>query len=139
MVSHTHKEAIDIMLGLFKAVWDGTGWTALYPNVAGDIPTGTDPWARIDLKHSDEEQATLSGLTGTRRFRRDGGIAVQIFTRSGEGLSSGHALAKIVQDAFEGVSSDGIWFRNVRVNEIGPDGDWYQINVLIDFTYDEIK
>jgi hypothetical protein len=140
MTSLTHKEAVDSMLALFKAAWDTTGFIALYPNVAGDIPTGTDGWARVNIIHSDEEQASLSGALNTTRFRRDGGLTVQIFTKSGEGLSNGHALTKIVQDAFEGQStSDGIWFRNVRVNEVGPDGDWYQINVLVDFTYDEIK
>jgi hypothetical protein len=139
MTSLTHKEAIDVMLGMFKTVWDGTGWVALYPNVAGDIPTGTDPWARVNIQHTDEEQASLSGGLGTSRYMREGGLAVQVFTRTGEGLSTGHSLAKIVQDAFEGQTSSGIWFRNVRVNEIGPDGDWYQINVLIDFIYDEIK
>jgi hypothetical protein len=29
--------------------------------------------------------------------------------------------------------------RNVRLNEVGSDGHWYQINVVADFEYDEVK
>jgi hypothetical protein len=139
MTSLTHKQAVDSMLTLFKAAWDTTGYISIYPNVAGDKPLIAEPWARVNITHEDEAAGSLSGATGTQRWTRSGFLSVQVFTPTGEGLSNGHALTKIVQDAFEGQTVDGIWFRNVRVNEIGPDGDYYQINVLIDFTYDEIK
>ena len=88
----------------------------------------------------DAEQATLSGPIGRRRFRRFGVLIVQLLVPSGRGLSGGTDYAKLIQDAYEGVTSPGgVIFRNVRVNEIGQSGSFYQTNVSADFEYDEIK
>lgn len=103
-------------------------------------PPGASSWARVTVQQATGEQATLSNDDGARKFSRGGIITVQIFTPFGGGLTEADALAKIVEDAFEGQTTpSGIWFRNVRVNEIGQDGDRFQTNVLIDYTYDEIK
>ena len=50
-------------------------------------------------------------------------------------------LATIVKDAFEGVATSPgrVLFRNVRYNEVGQDGQWFQQNVLADFEYDEVR
>lgn len=139
-MSATFAEANDSILKLFKDAWDLTTWSVDYENVSGELPTGTDPWARVTLRHFGGRNSSLAGALGTQRFDRSGTLAVQIFVPTGEGLSEAFALAKIVADAYEGQSTtNGVWFRNVRVNEIGPDGDWFQVNVLVDFTYDEIK
>ena len=45
------------------------------------------------------------------------------------------------------MQTTGVWFRNVRITEIGPSetveneagGDWFQINVWVNFEYDEVK
>ena len=53
------------------------------------------------------------------------------------GLTLAEALAKVAREAFEGsVSPGGIWFRKCRVNEIGPDANWFQVNMVADFEYD---
>lgn len=136
----TYAQAVDDILGVFKTAWDTTGWIALYTNVKGDTPSGEDPWARVNLQHTGGGQASLTGGLGTTRWGREGFLTVQVFAPAGEGLSGAHTLAKIISDAFEGTSTvNGVWFRNVRVNEVGEDGDWYQVNVVIDFEYDEIK
>jgi len=138
----TYAQATDDILGVFKTAWDTTGWDAVYTNVATPQkpPTGSDPWARVTLQHVTGNQASLTGGLGTARYSRAGILTIQIFTPAGEGLLEAHNLAKIITDAFEGTATaNGVWFRNARVNEIGPDGDWYQVNVLIDFTYDEVK
>ena len=131
---------IDI-LTIFKTAWDATGFKALYENVAGEPPTTPSPWARIVLRHTGGNQGSLSGALGTQRWDRNGVLIVQVFVPNGEGLSQAYSLAKIVLDAYEGVSSPlrGVWFRNARINEVGPDGEWFQVNILIDFQYDEIK
>ncbi len=140
----TFATANNEILATFKAAWDTTGYPVAYENVKGASATppagSSDPWARVTLRHTFGEQASLSGSGGTRRWRRDGLLTVQIFIPIGEGLSEGYSLAKTVVDAFEGIATtSAVWFRNVRVNEIGNDGEWYQVNVLVDFTYDEIK
>ena len=136
----TFAQATDDILGIFKDAWDPTTYEAIYTNIAGEVPTGTDPWARATLQHVGGGQASLTGGLGTTRWNRTGFLTVQVFVPIGEGLSGAHNLAKIIADAFEGASTpNGVWFRNVRVNEVGPDGDWYQVNVVVDFEYDEVK
>jgi hypothetical protein len=85
-------------------------------------------------------QASLANDGGRRRWERTGLVTVQIFVPAGEGLSEAYSLAKTVADAYEGTTTaSGVWFRNVRVNEVGADGAWFQVNALIEFIYDEIK
>ncbi len=135
----TFAEAQTDIFSLFKAAWDTTGFIALYPNVGGKIPTGSDPWARVTLQTVDGGQ-TAFGDSGIARFGRTGIFVAQIFVPKGEGLNQGYVLAKVVADAYDGVASPlGTWFRNGRINEVGPDGEWFQINFLVDFEYDELK
>jgi len=136
----TFDEANDDILTLFKTAWDTTGFLALYENVVGEKPTAQAPWARITVRHGTGFQSSLTGGLGKSRFERNGIAAVQIFIPNGEGLSLGYSLSKVVADAFEGKASPKqVWFRNVTINEIGPDEEWFQFNVVIGFTYDEVK
>ena len=143
MTSATFNEANNEILAAFKAAWDTTGFVVAYENVKSQDtvpPSGSAPWARVTLRHTFGDQASLASVGGVRRWRRDGLVTVQIFIPLGEGLSEGYSLAKTVVDAFEGTATaSSVWFRNVRVNEVGSDGEWYQVNVLADFTYDEVK
>lgn len=135
----TFAEAQSDILSLFKAAWDTTGFIALYPNVADAIPETTDPWCRVSLQTQTGGQRAF-GDRGIARFGRDGIFVAQIFIPKGEGLSQGYDLAKVVADAYDGIASPlGTWFRNGRINEVGPDGEWFQINFLVDFEYDELK
>lgn len=140
-MSATYEQAVDDILTFFKDAWDATGYTAIYPNIGGDAPTTVAPWARVTLQHIlPQGQASLSGALGTQRYERNGILTVQIFTPLGEGLAELYQLSKIVTDAFDGKATPlHVWFRNARVSEVGPSGHWYQVNVLVDFTYDEIK
>lgn len=136
----TYAQARSEMFALLKAAWDPTTFKMVWPDKPDAKPSGRTPWARTTLRHNLGGQATLANHAGVSRFRREGILTVQIFTPSGEGLSRAYDLAKIIADALEGAStSRGVWFRNTRLNEVGPDGDWFQLNVTTDFIYDEIK
>lgn len=142
----TLTQARDEILGTFKTAWDAgaetVGKTVLYPNVGNqEPPTAEELWARVTVQHFVGAQVTLSGATGARRFRHNGLVTVQLFAPSGEGLETLDAAATIVKQAFEGVTTSPgrVLFRNVRVNEIGPDGQWFNVNVLADFEYDEVR
>lgn len=105
-------------------------------------PPNDKPYARMVIFHGVSFQATLADKDGNRTFERNGFITVQVFAPlDGTGLSLAENLATIGNNAFEGksINPEQIWFRNVRINEIGPSGPWYQINVIADFVYDEIK
>ena len=146
----TYETARDDILTLFKAAWDaGTesaGVKVIYPDVPADVPkTNTtsknpSPWARITIQHTDATQGSLTDDIGHRRWSRSGFVSVQIFTAFGTGLSLADKLAMIAARAFEGrATASQIWFRNVRVQEIGQDGSWFQMNVIAEFTYDEVR
>ena len=138
-MSLTYEAANDDMLAIMKAAWDATGYNLHYESVKQQRDTDNDPWAAVSIRHALGQQSSLGGI-GSRRFTRNGTIFVQIFTLIGKSLQEAYQLAKIVGDAYEGqASANGVWFRDIRVNEIGRDGTFYQMNVLIDFQYDEIK
>lgn len=136
--SYTYEEAYDAMLALMKTAWDPTGHQLFYENVEQKRDDDESPYARIDVTHAGGFQATLGG-TGARSFRRTGVVTVRIYSQAGKGLQGSLQLAKVAADAYEGQSTGGIWFRNIRVNEIGRDGSFYQTNVVVEFEYDEIK
>jgi hypothetical protein len=140
MSSLTYKVARREILARFKAAWDTTTFQAFYDDVKKQRSKDEDPWAVITYRHAGGRQTTLSGAVGTRTFTRTGTLTVQIFTPSGKGLQEAYELAKVVSDAFEGTSTPGgAWFRNVRLNEVGRDGEFFQLNVIVEFLYDEVK
>lgn len=139
----TRTQAKDEILGTFKTAWDAgaesTGLTVLYWNTKSEVPT-SGAWARVTVRHAEGEQETLSNSAGSRRFGRVGTVTVQIFTPHNEGGTLSDQLVEIVEKAFMGVTTSPgrVIFRRVRSNEIGQDGQWFQVNVLADFEYSEI-
>lgn len=149
-MSLTIEQARDEIHTLFKTAWDAgietTGKVVHYWDAKKAVPTtndadsNPDSWARITLQHAVGSQASLANRSGQKRFRRSGLVTVQVFTPLGTGLNIGDKIYKIVVDAFEGkVTPGNVWFRNVRLNEVGPSGSWFQANIIADFEYDEIK
>ena len=143
-MSLTFTEARDEILSLFKTAWDAQAAPIpqlLYWDVTGDPPTGNDsdgdpdPWARITVRHVIGENDAIGGSL----FNREGVVTVQIFSPFGTGLQINDNLAKIAVDAFQGKkTAGGVNFTNVRLNEIGQDGIWFQSNILADFDYCEV-
>jgi len=137
-------QARDEMLAKFLEAWLANEVSAalpvIYGDVVGDIPN-SGAWARISVRHNIGGAATLGGEVGNRRFRHEGLVMVQVFTEHGKGQVDSDTLAEIAKDAFEGeVTSPGrVIFRNVRINEVGLDGQWFQVNVFAEFEYDVIK
>lgn len=144
-------EARDEIFGMFRLNWG---------NLAGAVVGGDPPpiiwqgqeqlapqivngaYARAVVLHQSGMQASLAGDTGIKMWRRSGVVIVQCFgpLSSGKGLTIAEGLATIVKNSFEGLASPGgIWFRNVRINEVGPNDAWYQVNTIADFTYDEVR
>jgi len=135
----TFGEAVDDINAMMLAAWTPTGHQLHWDNVRDQRDQSDNPWAVFVIRHATGQQDTLGGI-GNRNFVRTGTAIATIFTPSGNGLSSSYALAKVVADAYEGQTSvNGVWFRNVRMQEIGRESQFYQINVLIDFEYNETK
>jgi hypothetical protein len=139
-MSLTYQQAKDEILAVFKTAWDTTGYPVHYQDVRKQRDRDEEPWAVVTLQHSAGFQSTLSGAQGARTFTRLGFLTTQVFVPVGKGLQESYELAKVVSDAFEGTATPGgVWFRNVRLNEVGRDGEFYQLNVIVEFSYDEVK
>lgn len=147
-MSPTLSSARDEMLGLFNDYWTANAPAAnggVLPKVAWPgkpfVPDATKPWARITVRHATSRQVTF-GPPGSRRFLRPGLVTVQVFTpiSAGGGLSLAEKLGIIARDAFEGRgTASGIWFRNARLQEVGDDGTFEQMNMVVEFEYDEVR
>lgn len=142
-MSLTYAQARDEMTRQVHTAWRTANPT--YEMVFDDRPTNTPrskdlPWARLTIQHNQGGQAAMANPIGQKLFHRDGLLTVQIFTPAGAGLQQSDVLAKVVSDALEGKATPGgVWFRQVRLKEVGPDGAFFQLNVTANFEYSEAK
>ena len=142
--------AVDEIFTLFKNAWDLSSAqynnnvipTVLWQGVDKEIdPDVTESWARIFITHTGGDQATLSNEDGKRKFERRGSVAVQIYFPiiRGIGMHNLYKLAEVALKAFEGKTTDsGVLFKNLRFAEAGRFDAWLQVNVIGQFSYDEV-
>ncbi len=102
-----------------------------------DDETKKTSWCRVTIKHVTGRQATLRGSGAL--FEHQGVVIVQVFApaRDNTGPTIATRLAMVASKAFEGRRTPNVWFKNVRYEEIGREGAWYQINVSADFIWNE--
>lgn len=135
----TVEQARDEMFALMRTAWGSR--PLVYDDLEENKPDGAVPWARIIALHSSGGQSSISRQAGKRRYTRKGTLYINLFSKPGDGLRLLDPLAKIVLDAYEGKTTTpgGVWFTKVRLRELGVVKGYYQINVLAQFSYDEIK
>lgn len=131
------QTAINTMRGFFSTQW-GAKSTILWGQ---DDPTpipNDDEWVRFNILHSEGPQVSI-GSPGSNRFRRFGVITLQIFQKEGKYGTPALTLANDAMGIYTGTTDSDIIYRNPILREVGNDGHgWYQINVVINFQYDEI-
>ena len=74
---------------------------------------------------------------GTKRFRQIGIVSASIYAETNKGRK--RSAGKIADQALRFFQTEliaGVTFSNQRINEVGPDGRWWQVNVLADLLYD---
>lgn len=140
----TIKEARNEMMDHFTTAWNAQTPPVpllLYADKKKPVPETAIPWARIAVTHVDRDRVTIGGETGGTRFRAIGLITVEVYSVYGTGLTNNDDFVNVVIDAFEGQNTglDRVTFRNVRNEEIGVDGPWFQTNVIAEFEYDIVK
>lgn len=133
------NEARDEMLAIFKIIWDDQGYTAVYTDVAGSPPVASKPWARPTIKHALGGQASLSSDVGTQIYTQVGTLFIQVFAPAGDGGTEANRLAQLLLVAYSIARGGSVWYRNQRLKNIGSDGAFENVNVLIDFTYDDTR
>lgn len=137
----TPQEARAAIYERFLEEWldhsDSENVPVLYDNTKGDIPSDGSAFVRIAIRNSGGGQETHADTSGKPRFVRFGTVTVQVFTESGKGFvrSKHDSLCDIALRAFER-RADGVWFRQQRINEIGPDAraPYFQSNVIAEWT-----
>lgn len=133
-------KARDELLELVNSVLQSQVSLIIWDSDTQDPPDGTVKWARVSVRHTDSEQATLGSYNGQRRWRNMGLLFVQLFCPLGDGLSEEDRLAIELVNALRGTTTaSGVQLRNVRAQEAGPDGVWHQTNVVAEFEYDELE
>lgn len=134
---NAQDDILDVLLGVATTLGVPVVWEAR-PNPAP--PSTAAPWMREVLRHATGGQASLAGDAGQRRWERRGVLIVQVFVPLGSGRGLAYSIAQELLDAYEGARTEHcVWFRNARVNEIGPDGAYFQVNFAVDFEYTEVK
>lgn len=134
-------QAADAVVDLFKASWTGTPIAnVLVQNQDNStVDNQENPWVRITVAEIGGGQETL-GPAGSRRFRRNAQVTIQIFTPKLEGTTSARKLAAEARVIFEGVSlSGGLDFNNARILPTLVEEKWQQTSVEADFQFEEIK
>lgn len=148
----TVSQARDYLYELCTITW-GTRGPIEYvdrpqpPGINNVIPPATPiPWMRLRMVHETGFQATLTDDQGKQRYRRTGTFWAQTFAPLGSSLIVPEEGAMLIETALQkpnkvpGVLSEAcVLLTNVRLNEVGSDGHWFQFNVVADFEYDEVK
>jgi hypothetical protein len=110
---------------------------------------GTNPsgyWARLSIQIVSQELASFSDENtygaNQRRYETVGLVFIQLFAPKSKASSydNGRLIAALVRDALRtaGVSGN-VWFENVRVNPLTPDGTNYRWNIVGDIRYDTLQ
>ena len=146
------QDAEDATLTLLKAAVDGftpgSGFTApqvYYTDVDDDgqdskfnPPAQGITWIRANFIPNTGGQFSLGGGENTK-FRRFGILIHQVFTPSNRGSEENHRLCEAIMDAYDGIESGGVWFRDIRTNRVGNERGWFQQNVVGEWLYDDHK
>lgn len=139
------NQAADQMIGLVFGAWKAAypGAEMEFPNVAnkteGEAPSGP-LWSRVTIRHADAPDTSLTGaLGGRKRHTNIGVLTVQVFGPIGDGSTVAYDAAEVLTTALRRSNDIAVWFRRVRINEVGPRGTHMQINVLADFSYDDVR
>lgn len=97
-------------------------------------PNTVADWIRTNILNSDSQQISLGSNPW---FRYKGLVIFQIFTKPNIGSGRATQLADTITGLFRNTKIGAITFRPPRVDKIGEDGGWYQVNVSVPFFREE--
>lgn len=144
--------ALDDIYSVLNVAWLGGAAAVVgyvpeirWPGVEDSTkPDGSKFWARISTQTVTEEQTGFGVCpteTNAMRTTAFGLVFVQLFCPKNVDTSFefGKLLAKLVRSAYRGRKTvNGVWFRNVRINELSAEDLWHRFNVIAEYEYDEV-
>ena len=137
-MAENSEEARDAIGTFILPVWNTATSSAplAFDNIPFTRPESPALWGRLHILHF---QGSRASLGPNARFRHPGRVFVQVFGPAGAGMNSLNQVSTALMEAFEDAGGVGnIWFRDAAAREVGTDGDYYQVNVEVDFTYDRV-
>ena len=141
-------EAVDDLQSSFNTYWATQpirpllGWDGVAVDAVKDdlTITSSDPevqgegYVLVSVNHADG----IIAAQGTRFFRQIGVFSAAVFVATNRGRV--RTAGKIADQALAFMQQEQpntfAVFRSPRINEIGPDGRWWRVDVLTDFEYD---
>jgi len=108
-------------------------------NAAGEkIEKPTDsPWVRFSINFSDSQQVEVAAPSANTH--RHLGLAIaQVFIPADESDTDGWAIANFIADQFRGVIASGVRFQTPTFRVAGRTDNWWQINVICPYRFDQI-
>lgn len=136
----TLVEATEEIYQYFFANYTGIPAARISADNESFTPPEGQAWARLSIIETDSNQESQGGL-GHRRFKRDGGVVLEIFVPADEGTANINALAEEARSLLEGVklAQSQIWLLAATARRVGAQGPWHRMNVQTRFTYTEIR
>lgn len=143
-------DAVQAMQGAFHTYWSAltVRTNVVYDNLVDDPVRDAKPIVSddplvfgegnliIQVLHADGTIASL----GTLLHRQIGIMSGALYVENGRGrIRTAGKLSDSVLKFFQTQNIAGVRFNNPRINEVGPDGRWWQVNVLVDFQYDIVR
>lgn len=99
-------------------------------------PTDSE-WVRAAINISGSQQVETAAQ-GANTHRHLGTVIFQVFTPADKGDQKAWALAQIIADTFIGAVVGSVRFQTPSIRVAGRTNNWWQINVVCPFRFDEI-
>lgn len=138
----TYQAEANAIRSRFNTEWGSTTPIA-WPNKTFDplkteagVARDPNPWVRLSILSAGSDQIEIAP-TGSRTFRHDGTVAVQVFVPSNEGDGEARTLAEQVAAIFRGVTASGVTYLSPYVTEIGTENGWYGLTVWCPYYRDD--
>jgi hypothetical protein len=96
--------------------------------------TSVNEWIRVSTQNA---QASQVSLGDNPLFRYRGVLFVQIFVRPDIGSGRALVIADLMTSLFRAKRISDMTFFVPRIQKVGVNKDWYQVNVSIEFSREE--
>lgn len=128
------KAYLTVFNGVIPIALDNQDFTPPDPDKDSSVK-----WVRLSVQGVSGTQACF-GRAGNRRFDKTGLLTIQVFTPSGTATAENDQLCQDSLNVFEGIDlHNDMWFKNGRIDTVGTQNSWFQQNVTLEFTFQQIK